>query len=96
MNPQFKETEVEYEVNDSGAEIIILDANLYPTVEKIKENTNLREFLIIESQENAIIPEGTISWSNVIKLQRNADVRFFRPSCDGRAPLSSHLSPSAA
>jgi acyl-CoA synthetase (AMP-forming)/AMP-acid ligase II len=66
MNPQFKETEVEYEANDSGSEIIILDANLYSTVEKVKENTYLREFIIIESQENAKIPEGTISWSSLI------------------------------
>ena len=51
MNPLFKETEVEYEANDSGAETIIVFQPIYPNVEGIKDKTNLKNIIIIESEE---------------------------------------------
>jgi acyl-CoA synthetase (AMP-forming)/AMP-acid ligase II len=63
MNPMFMESEVEYEANDSGAEIIIIDQNLYPILAKIKEKTKIREVIIIESKNSSDIPKGTISWT---------------------------------
>jgi long-chain acyl-CoA synthetase len=63
MNPQFKETEVKYELNDSGAETIVVSDFLYSNVKTIKEQTNLKHVIIIESRESGKnLPEGTLGW----------------------------------
>ena len=70
MNPLFKETEVKYEANDSGAETIVVFQPLYPIVAAIKDKTNLKTIVIIESEENKEnpkMPEGTIGWSELMK-----------------------------
>ena len=70
MNPLFKENEVKYEANDSGAETIIVYQPLYPVVAAIKDKTNLKTIIIIESEENNMdlkIPEGTIGWLELMK-----------------------------
>ncbi len=64
MNPQFKETEVEYEANDSEAETIIVHNPLYSNVTKVKEKTKLKNIIILESNGN--LPEGTIDFSELI------------------------------
>ena len=66
MNPQFKETEVEYEAIDSGAEVIIVDQPLYSHVAKVKDKTKLKNIIIIDSNGNNSVPEGTISWSELV------------------------------
>ncbi|MFX1308419.1 MAG: AMP-binding protein [Promethearchaeota archaeon] len=66
MNPLFKETEVEYEANDSGAEIIIVSQTEYPIVKAVKNKTKLKKIIVIESNEKPEIPEGTIGWSELI------------------------------
>ena len=69
MNPLFKETEVEYEANDSGAKTLIVFQPLYPTVAAIKDKTNIKNIIVIESEkkkEKLEIPEGTIGWSNLM------------------------------
>jgi len=70
MNPLFKETEVKYEANDSGAETIIVFQPLYPIVAAVKDKTNLKTIIILETEEkkeNLKIPEGTIGWSELMK-----------------------------
>lgn len=70
MNPLFKENEVKYEANDSGAETIVVFQPLYPTVAAIKDKTNLKTIIIIELEENKAnlkIPEGAIGWSELMK-----------------------------
>ena len=52
MNPQFKENEVKYEANDSGAETIVVFAPLYSLVASIKDETNIKTIIIIESEED--------------------------------------------
>ena len=71
MNPLFKETEVEYEANDSGAETIIVFQPLYPIVNSIKERTNLKNIIIIESGEKIEIPEGSLSWSELMNTTKS-------------------------
>ncbi|MFX1306107.1 MAG: AMP-binding protein [Promethearchaeota archaeon] len=69
MNPLFKESEVEYELNDSGAEIIIVSQPEYPNVKAVKEKTNLQNIIVIDSAEQKEIPnilKGTIRWSKLI------------------------------
>lgn len=70
MNPLFKEAEVKYEANDSGVKTIIVYQPLYPIVAAVKEKTDLKTIIIIESEENNKnhkIPEGTIGWSELMK-----------------------------
>ncbi|MFX0059901.1 MAG: AMP-binding protein [Candidatus Heimdallarchaeota archaeon] len=71
MNPLFKETEVEYEANDSGAELIIVFQPLYPIVAAIKKKTNLKIIIIIELAEKPDIPEGTVGWSELMKTTKS-------------------------
>jgi acyl-CoA synthetase (AMP-forming)/AMP-acid ligase II len=69
MNPQFKETEVKYEANDSGAETIILTDDLYPILKNIMKETTLTRVIIIKSEIAGVeseIPDGTISWLKLI------------------------------
>ncbi|NVM18663.1 MAG: AMP-binding protein [Candidatus Lokiarchaeota archaeon] len=70
MNPLFKEAEVKYEANDSGAETIIVFEPLYSIVAAIKDNTNLKRIIIIESEKNEEkikLPEGILKWSELMK-----------------------------
>ena len=70
MNPQFKETEVKYEANDSGAETIIILRSLYPVIATVRDETNLKTIIIIESEEdkeNLKMPEGAYSWSTLMQ-----------------------------
>ena len=66
MNPLFKETEVEYEASDSGAETIIVSQPQYPNVATVKDKTNLKNIIVVESEEKPEIQEGTIGWSEII------------------------------
>ena len=86
MNPLFKETEVKYEANDSGAEIIVVFQPLYPTVAAIKDETKLRTVIIIESEENIEnhkMPDGTIGWSELMKRTKSDPPEYeFNPKED--------------
>lgn len=67
MNPQFKENEVKYEFNDSGAETIVVSQSLYSIVKPVKEQTNLKHIIIIESEGSRNnLPEGTLGWSELM------------------------------
>ncbi|MFX1567497.1 MAG: class I adenylate-forming enzyme family protein [Promethearchaeota archaeon] len=66
MNPQFKETEVEYELNDSGAETIIVSHAEYPYVAAVKAKTKIKNIIVIESEDKPVIPNGTIGWSDIM------------------------------
>ncbi len=46
INPMFKEIEVEYELNDSEAEILITLDYLYPTVQRVEKKTGLRKVIV--------------------------------------------------
>ena len=67
MNPQFKEKEVEYELNDSGAETIIVSQSEYPYVAAVKARTNIKNTIIIESEEKPETPNESIGWSEIME-----------------------------
>jgi acyl-CoA synthetase (AMP-forming)/AMP-acid ligase II len=46
VNPMFKQAELEYEINDAGAETLIGLDYLYPEVEKVKSRTPLRNVIL--------------------------------------------------
>ena len=69
MNPQFKETEVKYELNDSGAETIIVSKFLYPDVALVKDQTRLKHIIIIDNEEGKVdltLPNDTLGWSTLM------------------------------
>ncbi|MHA2289672.1 MAG: AMP-binding protein, partial [Promethearchaeota archaeon] len=73
MNPLFKEMEVRYEANDSGAEAIIVLQSLYSIVAAVKDETSLKTVILIESEdneENSKIPEGAVTWSELMKTTK--------------------------
>ena len=86
MNPLFKETEVKYEANDSGAETIVVFQPLYPIVAAVKDKTNLKTIIIIESEENKgnlKMPEGAIGWSELMKSTKSDPPEYvFNPKED--------------
>ena len=74
FNPQFKETEVEYEANDSGAETIIVFEPLLPTVVAVKDKTKLKNIIVIESEqgeEKQKIPDNSLRWSELMNKTKS-------------------------
>jgi len=86
MNPLFKETEVKYEANDSGAETIIMLRSLYPVVAAVREETNLKTIIFIESEEddmNLKMPEGAFRWSELMQNTKSDPPEYeFNPKED--------------
>ena len=69
MNPQFKETEAKYELNDSGAETVIVSQHLYPIIAAVRAQTKLKHVIIMNSEKEAGIQlsEGTLGWNDLMK-----------------------------
>ena len=86
MNPLFKEAEVKYEADDSGAETIVVFQPLYPIVAAVKDKTSLKTIIIIKSEENKgnlKMPEGTIGWSDLMKNTKSDPPEYiFNPKED--------------
>ncbi|MFX0141681.1 MAG: AMP-binding protein, partial [Candidatus Hodarchaeota archaeon] len=79
MNPQFKELEVEYEANDSGAETIIVSEPGYPHVAAIKDKTNLKNIILIQTERREgkeALPEGTIGWFELMKNTKSEPLEY--------------------
>jgi len=51
FNVMYKSRELNYMINDSGAETIITTSELYPNVAAIKETTKLRNVILIDANE---------------------------------------------
>ena len=52
-SPMFKEWELEYEVNDLGARVIVTADDLYPFVKNIRANTRLEEVVVTNYRDMA-------------------------------------------
>ena len=52
-SPMFKEWELEYEVNDLGAKVIVTTDDLYPIVENIRGKSSLGEFVVTNYRDMA-------------------------------------------
>ncbi len=51
MSPLHREREVEYQLNDSGAQTIVALNSLYPIIEKVREKTQLKSIIITDLNE---------------------------------------------
>ncbi|MBI4963243.1 MAG: AMP-binding protein [Desulfomonile tiedjei] len=59
VNPMFKHAEIEYEINDAGAETLIGLDYLYPSVERVRDRTPLRN-VILASLKDYLPAEPTL------------------------------------
>ncbi len=79
MNPLFKEFEVEYEANDSGAETIIVSQLGYPIVAAVKDKTKLKNIIVIETEERggkSELPDGTIGWFELMNSTKPEPIEY--------------------
>lgn len=66
-NPMYMEREIEYQMNDAGAETLIVLDTLYPRVENIRQNTTLKRVILIGLTGEAPEYEGLYRFSDLIK-----------------------------
>ena len=77
ISPMHREREVEYQLNDSGAQTIVALDSLYPLVEKIREKTPLKNVVTTRlddyGSENASPPSipNTLSFKQLLKGSPN-------------------------
>jgi long-chain acyl-CoA synthetase len=84
ISPLHREREVEYQLNDSGAQTIVALTSLYPIIEKIREKTKLKNIVITDLDEYgsktahlSAIP-NTVSFKQLIEVaaQNPPNVQF--------------------
>ena len=89
ISPLYREREVEYQLNDSGAQTIITLDSLYPIVENVKEKTKLK-VVVTTNLNDYVSDEGTpltISntlsfWHMIEKAVRKSQNVQFNPNDD--------------
>jgi long-chain acyl-CoA synthetase len=64
LSPLFTPGEVEYELNDSGAETVIVFQLMYPTLKAVEGKVKLRNVIVIEFGEKI---EGTLGFSELME-----------------------------
>ncbi len=67
LNPMYVEREIEHIVNDSGAETIVVYADMYPRVKAILPDTGLRNVVVVDFQgEPDGLDEGHRSFDELV------------------------------
>jgi long-chain acyl-CoA synthetase len=90
VSPLYKERELEYQINDSGAETIIFLDTLYPYVKAIKDKTTLRN--LIAANVGEYLPSakriigGLIGKVPSHKIPQEARVHNFRQLLEATLP----------
>jgi long-chain acyl-CoA synthetase len=84
ISPLHREREVEYQLSDSGAQIIVALDSLFPIVEKVREKTQLKKVVVtgldefgLETAKTPSIP-GTVLFSQLIEKasQKSLEIKF--------------------
>ncbi|WP_224773304.1 long-chain-fatty-acid--CoA ligase [Metabacillus idriensis] len=70
VNPMLVERELDYILNDSGAETIVVFDALYPRVKAIKENTSLKQVITVSLQEEILPDEGDCTFQQFLGMGR--------------------------
>jgi long-chain acyl-CoA synthetase len=68
-SPMFKEWELEYEIDDVGARVIVTADDLYPIVANVREKTPL-EVVVVTNYRDMIPPQPTIPLPNELMLEK--------------------------
>ncbi len=83
-NPLYQERELEYQLQDSGAKVIICLDILLPRVSKVKKNTALDHIVVTQIKEYLPFPKNLIypfiqkkQYNMVVKLEASADTHLW-------------------
>ncbi len=92
VNPMFKQAELEYELNDAGAETLIGLDSLYPDVEKVKNRTPLKNVVLTSLRDylpsKPLLPlpkearEEKLSFTGATAFKEIMDSSPARPICE--------------
>ena len=87
LNPMFKHAELEYELDDAGAEILVALDYLYPEVQKIESRLTLKHVILTSLQDYApsepVLPLPPEALSTPLPFQNTLDfVRLIETSPD--------------
>jgi acyl-CoA synthetase (AMP-forming)/AMP-acid ligase II len=77
VNPMFKQAELEFEINDAGAETLVGLDHLYPDVEKVRTRTPLKN-VILTSLRDYLPPQPNLPLPPDAKEEK----RFFADTID--------------
>jgi acyl-CoA synthetase (AMP-forming)/AMP-acid ligase II len=101
INPMFKQAELEYEINDAGAETLIGLDSLYPEVEKARGRTTLKRVILssmkdfMSAETDLPLPEEAKCEKqtfrdtvDLLDLIRNSKSDFICRVCDMAADLA--------
>lgn len=79
ISPMHREREVEYQLNDSGAQTIFALDSLYPIVEKVKEKTKLENVIVTGLDEYNFGNAKASSSPNALSFQELIDTNAQNP-----------------
>lgn len=72
VNPMYVEREIEYILNDSGAETIVVFEALYSRVKAVQPNTSLKKVIVVGfGQEPANLQDDDVSFTTFMKALSN-------------------------
>jgi long-chain acyl-CoA synthetase len=69
INPLYREREVEYQLNDSGAQTIVVLDSLYPTMAKVRQKAKLKNVVVTGQDEYCYKKAGSIDVPNTLAFQ---------------------------
>ncbi len=87
INPLFKEYELAYELNDSGAEVVVALDALMPVLRAVRERTSVRDVFVTGFAD--VLPPDPV-------IPLPASVSAVRVPCDDAEPLFDALAGAAA
>ncbi|WP_110943463.1 long-chain-fatty-acid--CoA ligase [Virgibacillus senegalensis] len=83
-NPLYQERELEYQLQDSGAKVIICLDILLPRVSSVKKNTSLEHIIVTQIKEYLPFPKNLIypfiqkkQYNMVVKLEASSDTHLW-------------------
>ncbi len=82
-NPQYVERELKYQINDSGAETAFVLDFLYPKIERIREETSLKNIIVTNVQHylppllKLLYPIKAKKEGTAIKISRGPGIHFY-------------------
>ncbi len=70
ISPMHREREVEFQLNDSGAQTIVVLDSLYPVVDKVREKTRLKNAIVAGLDEFGSVTDNLSTIPNTLSFQQ--------------------------
>lgn len=78
LNPMFKHAEIDEELRDSGARVLVASELLYPEAQKVRDGCSSLEHVVIASEGDFGVPSGALPFPRTLA---------FRALVDGADPV---------